>query len=89
MANTVWVMYRATDFLRTIISSIFRIHVEDHGQDVPKNSTCTKDETRSTRLAEIIGSVPDRQVHRNSSRANRQPQEWYFLLQCTVSQLLF
>ena len=49
MANTVWVMYRATDFLRTIISSIFRIHVEDDGQDVPKNSICTKDETRSTR----------------------------------------
>ena len=82
-------MYGATDFLRMIISSVFRIHVEDDGQDVPKNSTCTKDETRSSRLAEIIGSVPDRQVHRNSSRANRQPLDWYFYCGVPVSQFLF
>ena len=82
-------MYGATDFLRTIISSVFRIHVKDDGQDVPKNSTCTKDETRSSRLAEIIGSVPDRQVHRNSIRANRQPLDWYFYCGVPVSQFLF
>ena len=83
MGHVTWPMYGATDYMRTIISSVFRIHVGYDSQDVPKNSTCTKDDTRSSKLAEIIGLVPDRQVHRNSSRANRQPQGWYFLLQCS------